>query len=391
MFHDGSCSVTISFYRDKDTQDGFMRYFGNQPHNFHLVGTPSHNSHVNISIPETNGGSSPSEVEFLSEQLPVLVNDENEMVRTEKRIMWTPQEDERLMSAWIENSTDSTTGADRKGEAYWGDVIKAYNKETPPQRKRNAKQAKDRWHKINRWCDLFESEYLKARRVFTSGYSDEMWMDTAEKFYLDHKLGPFVIKNVWKICREVPKWKTYNEELKNARKRKSYHLEEDVENVDSEDEMPKRPMGQKAAKKSALAAKGKSKAMGDDGKSEESANHVEKLDKLSKIQEEVNANRMKVLEMQQKLSSDKIETTRLTHLTAQENRESKKLEMEGRRLEMESKKLEMEGKKLEKESKMMDAYNNLISQDTSSMTDDEKSERLAVMKCLRKMLFPEII
>ena len=100
---------------------------------------------------------------------------------------------------------------------------------------------------------------------------------------------------------------------------------------------------------------------------------------------------MKMLEMQQKLSSDKIETTRLTHLTAQENRESKKLEMEGRRLEMESKKLEMEGKKLEKESKMMDAYNNLISQDTSSMTDDEKSERLAAMKCLRKMLFPEII
>jgi len=100
---------------------------------------------------------------------------------------------------------------------------------------------------------------------------------------------------------------------------------------------------------------------------------------------------MKVLEMQQKLSSDKIETTRLTHLTAQENRESKKLEMEGRRLEMESKKLEMEGKKLEKESKMMDAYNNLISQDTSSMTDDEKSERLAAMKCLRKMFFPEII
>jgi len=65
--------------------------------------------------------------------------------------------------------------------------------------------------------------------------------------------------------------------------------------------------------------------------------------------------------------------------------------MEGRRLEMESKKLEMEGKKLEKESKMMDAYNNLIPQDTSSMTDDEKSERLAAMKCFRKMLFPKII
>ncbi|CAD6213511.1 unnamed protein product [Miscanthus lutarioriparius] len=94
--------------------------------------------------------------------------------------------------------------------------------------------------------------------------------------------------------------------------------------------------------------------MGDDGKLKESAIDVGKLDKLSKIQE-ANANRMKVLELQQKLSFDKIETTRLAHLTAQENRESEKLEMERRRLEMESKKFEMEGKKLEKESKMMEA------------------------------------
>ncbi|CAD6341783.1 unnamed protein product [Miscanthus lutarioriparius] len=134
-------------------------------------------------------------------------------------------------------------------------------------------------------------------------------------------------------------------------------VEEDVQNVESEDEMPKRPIGQKAAKKAAkraaLAAKGKSKAMGDDGKLKESAIDVGKLDKLSKIQE-ANANRMKVLELQQKLSFDKIETTRLAHLTAQENRESEKLEME-RRLEMESKKLVMEGTKLEKESKMMEA------------------------------------
>ena len=81
-----------------------------------------------------------------------------------------------------------------------GDVIKAYNKETPPQRKRNAKQAKDRWHKINRWIDLFECAYLKARRLFTSGYSDQMWIDAADKFYLvdnkKAKLDPFVLKNV---------------------------------------------------------------------------------------------------------------------------------------------------------------------------------------------------
>ncbi|CAD6256148.1 unnamed protein product [Miscanthus lutarioriparius] len=341
---------------DKDTQGGFMRYFGNQPHNFHLVG-----AHC---IPETNGGSLPSEVELLSEQHPVLVNGENENVRTEKWIMWTPNEDERLMSAWIENSTDSATGANRKSEAYG-----ARRPVDPAGAELQIQLCKGgRLHEEYELLLSLSAAASKTRkgsaaaRVFTSGYSDQMWMDAADEFYLDHKLGPFMIKNVWKICRDVAKWKTYNEELKNARKRKSYHLEEDA-----------------------------SQRQWDDGKSKESAIHVEKLDKLSKSQEEAITNRMKVLELEQKLSSDKIETTRLAHLAAQENRESKKLEMEGRRLEMESKKLEMEGKKLEKESKMMDAYNNLISQDTSSMTDDEKSERVAAMKCLRKMLFPEVI
>jgi len=37
----------------------------------------------------------------------------------------------------------------------------------------------------------------------------------------------------------------------------------------------------------------------------------------------------------------------------------------------------------------MEAYNNPISQDTSSMSDEKKAERVAAMKCLRKALFPE--
>jgi hypothetical protein len=41
---------------------------------------------------------------------------------------------------------------------------------------------------------------LKARRVYTSGYSDQMWIDAADEFYLEdnknEKLEPFVLKNV---------------------------------------------------------------------------------------------------------------------------------------------------------------------------------------------------
>ncbi|XP_022684446.1 glutathione S-transferase T2-like [Setaria italica] len=362
--------------RDNSTHPpgGFMGLFNNQSHlsqNSHFVGAPSHYA----PFKPNNSGNSSQEVQVLSEQEAIEVDSDTENVRTEKRILWTPEEDKKLMSAWLKNSTDSSVGADRNNEHYWGDVVKSYNMTIPSQRKRNSKQAKDRWHKINRWIDLYECAYLKARRLFTSGYSDQMWIDTADKFYLEDnkkaKLGPFVLKNVWKICRDVAKWKTYNEDLKNARKRKSYRIEGEKDENDDIEEMLERPIGQKAAKKAALAAKMKSKGsnLDNDGKSKESAIDVEKLDKFSKIQEDLNANRMKVLELQQKLSSEKLETTRLAHLTAQETKEAKRLE---------------------KESNMMQAYNSLISQDTSSMSDEEKAERVAAMNCLRKSLFPEM-
>ncbi|RCV21608.1 hypothetical protein SETIT_4G151500v2, partial [Setaria italica] len=204
-------SSPVSWDKDPRPSGGFMSYFGNQPHNFHLVGAPIHNSPLNRPLSTNNDASSPPEVEILLD---------NDNVRTEKRILWTEEEDLRLMSAWIEHSTDSTCGADKGGNQYWGEVVESYNKTTPPLRKRNLKQCKDRWHKINRWTDLFECAYVKARRVFTSGYSDQIWIDAAHKFYVednkDAKLGPFVGIEVWKICREVSKWKTYNEELRNA-------------------------------------------------------------------------------------------------------------------------------------------------------------------------------
>ncbi|CAO2205284.1 unnamed protein product [Urochloa humidicola] len=352
---------------------GFMSYFSSQPHNAHLVGA--------INQAHNNGASSPSEVEVLSGNENEHGNEnENQNViaekRTEKRIMWNVDEDVRLMSAWIEHSTDATCGADKGGFQYWGEVVETYNKTSPPLRRRSAKQCKDRWHKINKWTDLFECAYVKARRVFTSGYSNEQWLEAAHKFYLsdnkDNKdvVGPFMLTEVWKICRDVPKCKTYNDNLKNARKRKSFHLDEDSEeNDDTCDETQKRPMGQKQAKMAALAAKkSKGSSSSDDGHSKESPIELDKFERYSKFQETNNDKRMKMLDSQEKIASEKLEATRLAQLTAQDYRE---------------------GKKLEKETKMMETYNNLASQDTSSMTDEEKAHRLSILKKLEKALFPE--
>ncbi|RLN17725.1 hypothetical protein C2845_PM02G22880 [Panicum miliaceum] len=91
----GDPSSPRSWDKDPRPSGGFMGYFGNQPHNFHLVGAPSYNSPLNRPLSANNDASSPPEVETLFGQ---PYND-NDNVRTERRILWTDEEDLRLMSA----------------------------------------------------------------------------------------------------------------------------------------------------------------------------------------------------------------------------------------------------------------------------------------------------
>ena len=88
-----------------------MGLFNNQPHlsqNSYFVGVPSHYApfkaprpvDVGISfasmdaLQPNNCGSSSQEVEVLSDQQAIGVDNNNENVRTEKWIMWTPEENE---------------------------------------------------------------------------------------------------------------------------------------------------------------------------------------------------------------------------------------------------------------------------------------------------------
>ncbi|KAF8672713.1 hypothetical protein HU200_049409 [Digitaria exilis] len=298
----------------------------------------------------------------------VNVDSGEEAHRTEKRIYWTQEEDVRMMSSWLLNSTDSTCGADRKNDQYWTDVEVTYNETTPSNRARNAKQIKDRFHKVNRWTDLFHSAWLKAKMVYTSGYSDQMWIEKAHVLYVEDnkklKLGPFVLMEVWNTVKTEAKWITYNNGLKAATNRAATkgpgnenEGEDEVDtDLDDLDEKPRR-MGQKQAKKLKFA---KSKEV----------EHIdlEELDKFSKIQDNQNANRLKVLEVQQKLSTEKMEQTRLAHLAAKEQKEARKLELE---------------------SRIFETYNHLLSRDLSLMSDEEKLDHVKTMQCLKKKLFAE--
>ncbi|KAF8722788.1 hypothetical protein HU200_021913 [Digitaria exilis] len=132
---------------------------------------------------------------------------------------------------------------------------------------------------------------------------------------------------------------------------------------DEIDEKP-RPIGQKEAKKLKSA---KSKDV----------EHIdlEELDKFGKIKDEQNANRLKVLEMQQKLSSEKSEQTRLAHLAAKEQKDAAVMQRDARKYEL--------------ETRMFETYNHLLSMDVSVMSNEQKEDHASTLKCLKKKLFAD--
>ena len=166
--------------------------------------------------------------------------------------------------------------------------------------------------------------------------------------------------DVWYLIRNEPKWKTYNDGLKDARKSKTSHQaaeevsdeEEDMDRADNP-----RPPGQKATKKALFESKGKVAE----------ANLAD--DAEMQFLKEAQANRMKVLEVQQKLSTERLESSRLSHLAAKEHKEAKNLDVK---------------------AKMMDTYNCLLAKDVRLMTDEEKADHVSMLKHLKKTLYSEL-
>ncbi|RLN23412.1 hypothetical protein C2845_PM07G36640 [Panicum miliaceum] len=161
---------------------------------------------------------------------------------------------------------------------------------------------------------------------------------------------------------------TQEEDVRMHKKKEGSYNEKEGEaeahiDVDELDDQP-RPMGQKLAKKLKYA---KSKEVG----------HIDldELEKFGKIQDEQNANRLKVLEVQQKLSSEKIERTKLAHLVAKEHEEAAEMQREATKYEL--------------ETRMFETYNRLLSTDLSLMSDEEKLDHANTMKCLKNKLVAE--
>ncbi|XP_066160044.1 uncharacterized protein [Oryza sativa Japonica Group] len=247
------------------------------------------------------------------------------------RMYYTRDEDLRLVSAWLENSTDPIEGNARKGDTYWRQVADTYNATTEDDRKRDPKHLKGHWHKHTRKVSAFNGIYVQLRDNYQSGRSEEMLMDQAMELYQSREGHPFTLGYWWKAVRDSPKWNAHICLLGHGPRK--IRAEFDV-NAPPVEEQPAqvRPAGIKRAKKGRQS-----------DYSAELAELIKHLCKAHASQQEETAS---MKDFQQKLSGEKVEAATLNLQAAKEKTKAKLIDQQ---------------------TKMLDKFTQMISVDTSSM------------------------
>uniref|UniRef100_A0ACD5X3M0 Uncharacterized protein n=1 Tax=Avena sativa TaxID=4498 RepID=A0ACD5X3M0_AVESA len=315
---------------DSHPPGGFLSFFNNTPSHAQAVGNGTSSQPINLGD-DTNGG---------------------DCERTEKRLLWTKEEDCRLVSAWLNNSNDPIQSNYKKNEKYWKDVAAVYNSTTPKNRVRHDKQVKDRFAKIKKKVAWFCASWKEANALYASGESDVDLKKRAKQTYeADHK-EEFMFEHCWEDLKKEPKWDAYLERLEDLEPAKrKFSVDDEVgKHFNLDDARDERPPGGKQAKEQRKRKRRDQDCI------------IDLEDELSKFvdaQNAANEGRKEMLETQRRVSSENLEARKLACLAAKDH----------------------------KESVMLETYRSLMMQDTTGMPEDLRSEHVLALKCFRERLF----
>ncbi|CAN6199250.1 unnamed protein product [Urochloa humidicola] len=271
-----------------------------------------------------------------------------------KKRYWTHDEEVRLASAWLNTSKDPIHGNDKRSDSFWGQITAEFNKNIHPDRTRDTNQLKVHWSRLSTQVNEFNGYWSTVCKMNKSGYSDDQLMDEAQKKFQSRNNGkPFSLVHWWRILKNEPKRCTHVAQTEKD-KRKAI----DVDGTDDRNEP--RPIGREAAK---AERKGKRKA-------EQVMDGViilrENISKIAEISEERKKEREKVTEAQ-------LEISRTNLQVAKEQKEAKLLDLKAA--------------KEQKEAKLLEAYNLLLSQNTSEMSQEAKASREKLMRLMENKMF----
>ncbi|KAG2642033.1 hypothetical protein PVAP13_2KG266900 [Panicum virgatum] len=133
---------------------------------------------------------------------PIHVGDDTNIADCGRtHVLWTKDEDRRLVGAWLNNSNDPIHSNYKKNDQYWKEVVAAYNSGTSKNQARQLKHIKDLFGRIKKRVAWFCGSWKETSALWASGESDVDLMDKELKLYEEeHKNdGPFMFMHCWDI------------------------------------------------------------------------------------------------------------------------------------------------------------------------------------------------
>ena len=234
----------------------------------------------------------------------------------------------------MEASKDPIHGNDKKGDTFWKEVTAEFNRKGNGKRTREFNQLKIHWSRLKSSIGDFNDYWTSVTQIHTSGYSDDMLEEEAQKMYANRFGKRFQLVHWWKILKNEPKWCAL------------FEKEKDKTEVDDIPEEQMRPIGREAAKAERSGKHKKAKGM------EVVVGLGDTIEKIAKVQQDRKVELEKATEAQLLISNTQLKAA-----------------------------LE------EKEAKMLMVYNTLLTKDTSNMSEGEKANHARAIHKLEEKLF----
>ncbi|KAL0006136.1 hypothetical protein SO802_013697 [Lithocarpus litseifolius] len=161
-------------------------------------------------------------------------------------------EDNLLVSAWLNIGMDAVQGTDQRAERFWEKIWQYFGENNTYGTTRSISSLQSRWGNINRETSRFAGFMAKIEARNASGGTDEDKLKEAKELYKASpapstgKKSAFAFEHCWVVLKNQPKWSTLKERSKGL-----LHTPSSIDQVGSNDDdtvVVERPIGRKAEK-----------------------------------------------------------------------------------------------------------------------------------------------
>ncbi|KAG6642268.1 hypothetical protein CIPAW_09G130900 [Carya illinoinensis] len=173
---------------------------------------------------------------------------------SQRGVSFTVEEDNLLVSGWLNISIDTIRGTDQKSTQLWiriHDYFNTYKKPNWPER--SVGSLTNRWSTIQKATNKFCGYLAQVESMHPSGTNEQDKIDKPKALYLSTQTSNYNLDHCWNLLRHQPKWQVHMDNLPTKRKMGCPTVPVpnaiDVEENKSMSTNLERPLGKKSEKK----------------------------------------------------------------------------------------------------------------------------------------------